>query len=135
MKRSAINQVIQQATHCFTQHGWVLPPQPRWDVTDFGLDDFRASGLVLVNLAEEAEYCEKLMYAMRQQVIPAHCHQQKKEDIICRNGELVIKLWLKDPAQEQATSPIQVKVNGALREYGPGMYYRRSEYRQRRCAR
>ncbi len=96
------------------------PPQPRWDVTDFGLNDFRASGLVLVNLAEEAEYCEKLMYAMRQQVIPAHCHQQKKEDIICRNGELVIKLWLKDPAEVQTANPIQVKVNGAMQEYEPG---------------
>jgi D-lyxose ketol-isomerase len=120
MKRSAINHVIVQAIHCFTKNGWVLPPKPRWDVTDFGLDNFQASGLVLVNLAEEAEYCEKLMYAMRQQVIPAHTHQKKKEDIICRNGELVIKLWSKDPADKPTAGHIQIKVNGAMTTYQAG---------------
>jgi D-lyxose ketol-isomerase len=121
MKRSEINQVILQAINCFTRNGWVLPPRPRWDVTDFGLNDFRRSGLVLVNLAEEKEYCEKLIYAMRQQLTPAHCHQKKKEDIICRNGELTIKLWLKDPADMPAADVIRLKVNGEITTYISGM--------------
>ena len=65
MKRSEINSLIQSAARCFGKHGWALPPNARWDVTDFGLGDWRRFGLVLVNLADEPEYCEKLMYAQK----------------------------------------------------------------------
>ena len=34
----------------FKQKGWYLPPNPKWDVTDFGLGDFENYGLVLVNI-------------------------------------------------------------------------------------
>jgi D-lyxose ketol-isomerase len=84
MKRSEINQAIKDSITFFKSNGWALPPTPRWDVTDFGLGDFRKSGLVLINLAEEPDYCEKLMYASINQVTPAHAHKKKKEDIICR---------------------------------------------------
>ena len=63
---------------------------PRWDVTDFGLGEWQRYGLVLVNLAEEPEYCEKLMYARRGMTTPWHYHLKKKEDIICRSGCLVV---------------------------------------------
>ena len=82
MKRSEINSVIREAAAAFVRHGWTLPPHPRWDITDFGLDDFGRVGLVLVNLAEQPEYCEKLMYARRRQTTPRHHHASKKEDII-----------------------------------------------------
>lgn len=90
MKRSEINQLARDARACFESHGWALPPNPRWDVTDFGLGDWRSFGLVLVNLAEEPEYCEKVMYAKRGMVTPMHSHKKKKEDIICRWGVLQI---------------------------------------------
>ena len=93
MKRSEINAAWHAALECFQRHGWHLPPEPRWDITDFGLDDFGHHGLVLVNLATEPEYCEKLMYARRGQVTPCHAHAKKKEDIICRAGELTLRLW------------------------------------------
>ncbi len=112
MKRSEINQVINQAKNFFEQNGWALPPKPRWDVTDFGLGDFGRTGLLLVNLAEEPEYCEKLMYALRNQLTPAHCHQKKKEDIICRTGTLVIILWNQDPACVKDPGQVHVRVNG-----------------------
>ena len=108
MKRSEINTVIRQATRAFRRHGWSLPPKPRWDVTDFGLGHFRKCGLTLVNLAEEKEYCEKLMFALKDQVTPIHYHAAKKEDIICRWGRLAIHLVSKTPA-------IWVKVNGEMR--------------------
>lgn len=92
MKRSEINTACQQALACFTRTGWNLPPVPQWDVTDFGLGDFAGAGLVLINLAAEPEYCEKLMYAVRGQVTPLHAHRQKKEDIICRAGRLALEL-------------------------------------------
>jgi D-lyxose ketol-isomerase len=107
MKRSEINAVIRQATKAFGKHGWTLPPKPRWDVTDFGLGDFRKCGLILVNLAEEKEYCEKLMFSLKNQVTPTHYHAFKKEDIICRFGKLAIHLVSKKPT-------IRVKVNGEM---------------------
>jgi D-lyxose ketol-isomerase len=93
MNRSEINLAYRQARECFRQHGWALPPNPHWDITDFGLGDFARIGLTLINLANEPEYCEKLMYARKGQTTPAHMHRKKKEDIICRWGELSLWLW------------------------------------------
>jgi D-lyxose ketol-isomerase len=98
MKRSSINSAYREASACFARHGWILPPQPRWDITDFGLGDFDRNGLVLVNLADEPEYCEKLMFARRGQATPCHSHARKKEDIICRAGELTLRLWPLKPS-------------------------------------
>jgi D-lyxose ketol-isomerase len=99
MKRSAINVLVRSAEACFRAHGWALPPKPRWDVTDFGLGDWQQFGLVLVNLAEEPEYCEKLMYARKGMTTPAHCHRRKKEDIICRWGRLAVQVWAGIPGE------------------------------------
>jgi len=109
MKRSEINRAIKEAEEAFARHGWALPPQPRWDVTDFGLGDFSRFGLVLVNLAEQPEYCEKIMYVRRKQVTPLHHHAKKKEDIVCRWGLLAIELA---PAKETE----RVQVNGEERD-------------------
>ena len=98
MKRSAVNQAYRDALACFGRHRWALPPRPRWDITDFGLGDFARHGLTLVNLASEPEYCEKLMFARRNQATPCHTHARKKEDIICRAGELTLRLWPAKPA-------------------------------------
>lgn len=114
MKRSTINQAIKQASNCFEKHHWSLPPSPLWDVTDFGLGKFEKFGLVLINLAEEAEYCEKLMFAFKNQVTPYHAHKQKKEDIIVRNGRLALLLSEGNPETVEAGVPFQVKVNGKL---------------------
>jgi D-lyxose ketol-isomerase len=101
LKRSVINNLIRSAQTCFYIHGWILPPKPRWDVTDFGLGDWKKFGLVLVNLAEEPEYCEKLMFALKGMTTPAHCHKKKKEDIICRWGKLAVQVWAGYPAESQ----------------------------------
>lgn len=114
MKRSTLNAICREAQACFARHHWALPPAPRWDVTDFGLDDFERFGLVLINLATEPEYCEKLMYARSGQTTPCHTHARKKEDIICRHGELGLRLW---PARPGANKPLPatfaVPINGA----------------------
>jgi len=107
VKRSRINAAIREATAAFERHGWTLPPNPRWDVTDFGLGDFENCGLVLVNLAEQPEYCEKLMFTKKNQKTPEHYHASKKEDIICRYGELAVQLLPKG-------QPLSVQVNGEL---------------------
>ena len=112
MKRSEINGVVREAGVAFQRHGWTLPPNPRWDVTDFGLGNFSQDGLTLVNLAEQPEYCEKLMYVRQNQVTPRHYHAKKKEDIICRWGKLVIEL--------PSAQPVRLQVNGEFREITPG---------------
>jgi D-lyxose ketol-isomerase len=112
MKRSEINEAIRQAQEAFANAGWVLPPNPRWDVTDVGLGRFREVGLVLVNLAEEPEYCEKLMFSLENQVTPMHTHRIKKEDIICRAGRLAIELWQGDPRGAEPGAELTVRRNG-----------------------
>ncbi len=119
MKRSEINQLIRDASAAFERGGWTLPPEPRWDVTDFGLGDWRRYGLVLVNLAEEPEYCEKLMYAKRRMTTPAHCHKDKTEDIIARSGVLRVQLWAAPPGPAEDET-VHVKVNGEPRELQTG---------------
>jgi D-lyxose ketol-isomerase len=110
MKRSEINSLIQSASSCFQAHGWALPPNPRWDITDFGLGYWRRHGLVLVNLADEPEYCEKLMYAREGMTTPAHAHGKKKEDIICRWGKLAVQVWAGEPAAS-LSKPLNIPVN------------------------
>jgi D-lyxose ketol-isomerase len=120
MKRSSINNTIKAATVFFGKNGWVLPPSPRWDVTDFGLNDFKRCGLLLINLCEEPEYCEKLMYASKAQETPLHYHKKKKEDIICRNGMLEIYLWNCDSNSIDETGKLTVKLNGVEVTKEPG---------------
>jgi D-lyxose ketol-isomerase len=44
MKRSEINTIYKEAKDCFIANGWALPPEPAWDITDFGLADFTHFG-------------------------------------------------------------------------------------------
>lgn len=109
MKRSKINAAVKEAMEAFEKHQWALPPNPKWDVTDFGIGEFDKLGLVLVNLSEQPEYCEKIMYARKGQLTPAHHHAKKKEDIICRHGELAIQLKSDNPTE-------RLQVNGEWRD-------------------
>lgn len=83
-----------------------------------GWGDFKKFGLVLVNLADEEEYCEKLMYAEKDQVTPPHTHKKKKEDIICRNGELIVQVWKGEP--EKANSEFKIQINGEMTTVSSG---------------
>jgi D-lyxose ketol-isomerase len=131
MKRSEINAAIADAQLAFERHHWHLPPQPRWDVTGFGLGDFRKFGLILVNLAELPQYCEKLMYARAGQVTPLHCHRQKQEDIICRVGTFAIRLVPNGPEGQpgHGEGQVRVLVNGQERVFPAGetIYIRQGE--------
>ncbi|MFI5386610.1 MAG: D-lyxose/D-mannose family sugar isomerase [Fimbriimonadales bacterium] len=130
MKRSDINRLIRDASTCFAAHGWTLPPNPRWDVTDLGLGDWRRFGLVLLNLAEEPEYCEKLMYSKRGMVTPMHYHKKKKEDIIARWGSLSVEVWPAGPGSVPRSIGVpsgstdgprfEIQVSGDLRRVSAG---------------
>ncbi len=118
MKRSEINGAIADARLAFEKHQWHLPPRPRWDVTGFGLGNFKEFGLVLVNLAELPEYCEKLMFAKRDQLTIMHCHKKKQEDIICRTGTFGIRLAnrTEDWKVDRSGDPVQVLINGEAQQ-------------------
>lgn len=120
MKRSQINKALSDAMRCFEAAKWALPPKPRWDVTDCGLGRFEEVGLVLVNLAELPEYCEKLMYSRHRQVTPMHTHRKKKEDIICRSGRLAIELWKGHPDHTRKDETFSVLRNGEKSEIRSG---------------
>ncbi len=118
MKRSEINAAIARAQTCFQTHGWALPPHPQWDVTDLGLEDFRRWGAVLINLALEEEYSEKLIYLFHRQIIPAHCHKKKKEDIIARFGVFSVQIWFGQPGCWKPSG--QVQINNIMRQVRSG---------------
>jgi len=100
MKRSAINQAYREALACFSLHHWALPAHPMWDITDFGLGDFERNGLVLVNLADEPEYGEKLM---------------------CRAGELTLRLWPLKPSPGTALpASFSARIDGRPAEVRTG---------------
>lgn len=118
MKRSEINSALAKAMRCFAANQFALPPKPGWDATDFGLNDFHRYGAVLVNLALENEYSEKVIYMTHRQAIPSHCHRKKKEDIICRAGVFSLQVWFGMPGQWDATGKIQV--NNAMQAVPSG---------------
>ena len=120
MKRSAINAIVKDAEIFFDKNHWALPPNPKWDVTDFGLNDFKNYGLVLVNLAEEKEYCEKIMYAKKGMKTPFHCHKKKKEDIIVRIGQMAIIVHKNHPEHSGNESDFTIQINGMPSKIKPG---------------
>jgi len=123
MKRSEVNSAVNMAKNHFEKHNWNLPPSPRWDVTDFGLGEFDRFGLVLVNLTEEQEYCEKIMFAKKGQTTPAHAHKVKKEDIICREGTLCIQCWKDYYANGNGNGKsltFELKLNGEYKTFKNG---------------
>lgn len=123
MKRSQINSAIADASLAFARHHWHLPPNPRWDVTGFGLGDFEHKGLVLVNLAELPQYCEKLMFAKAGQKTVMHYHRQKQEDIICRVGTFAIRLAGRKSdgsVERDASAKVRVLLNGEERQVPAG---------------
>jgi len=112
MKRSEINQLIQQSKEFFSEMNFHLPPWAfwkledwkgkydtcseivdnmlGWDLTDFGSGDFHKRGLILFTIRngnikkDKKPYAEKVMIVEEMQETPMHFHWSKMEDIINR---------------------------------------------------
>ena len=124
MKRSEINKVIKDMEILINEYRFALPPfahwtpsewdnigheydeirdnQLGWDITDYGLDDFKKVGMALItlrngNLANpkyKKSYAEKLIMLYEGQTSPMHFHWNKMEDIINRGGnDCYIKVY------------------------------------------
>jgi D-lyxose ketol-isomerase len=142
VKRSEINLIMRQADEFIRQQNFYLPPfaywtpeewqrkgpdakeivasRLGWDITDFGLGDFRKFGLFLFTLRNGSPenwktlqgklYAEKILIVEDSQVTPMHFHWSKMEDIINRGGgKLCIKLY-KSTADEGLDEAGEVNV-------------------------
>lgn len=148
MKRSEINAIMRDADAFMREHGFHLPPFAYWtpddwkgkgsevreivdralgwDITDFGLGDYRNKGLFIftirngdpANLARGGGklYAEKVLISDVGQLAPFHFHWRKVEDIINRGGgDLVIQLYNSTDDDGLADSPVTVTTDGVVR--------------------
>ena len=120
MKRSAVNEILDQSWSFMKGHGVHLPPfahwtpdQMRapeaaevrarglgWDITDYGQGRFDEMGLFLFTARNGSHedltsgrgmlYAEKIMISRRDQLSPMHRHNIKAEDIINRGGGTLV---------------------------------------------
>ena len=154
MKRSEINAILQDADAFIRSRGFYLPPfaywSPQawatkgeevheivenhlgWDITDFGLGDFRRFGLFLFTVRNGKSsniqtmtgklFAEKLMIVEDGQITPMHFHWSKMEDIINRGGgKLNIQLYNATSQDGLDTdNDVQVSVDGMRRTVKAG---------------
>lgn len=149
MKRSEINQKIREAIQFFDELNFKLPPWGYWslddwklnketcseifanglgwDLTDFGSGNFEQTGLLLFTLRngnlerDQKPYAEKIMIVDENQITPMHFHWSKMEDIINRGGgNLLIKLYPSNEAEELADHEFEVSLDGIKKIFTPG---------------
>ena len=153
MKRSTINTILRDAEGYFREQNFQLPPfaywTPEdwrhkgpevseivnkglgWDITDYGLGDFKRYGLLLFTIrngslkawqqGKDRPYAEKIMIAEAGQQHQMHFHWKKVEDIINRaGGRLAIQLHNSTPDNELADTDVTVLVDGVLRTLKAG---------------
>ncbi len=153
MKRSEINAVMRDADEFIRSRGFYLPPfaywtpddwrgkgpQVReivendmgWDITDFGLGDYKKTGLFLFTLRNGAAgnlkamrgkiYAEKLLITGVDQVTPLHFHWHKAEDIINRGGgRLIVQLYNSTPDEGLDDAEVTVSMDGVRHTIAAG---------------
>ncbi len=151
MRRSEINNAIIFAKRILTKHQFFLPHfaelSPNdwlrltndniqdietgslgWDVTDFGVGDFKHLGLTLFTIRNRSEcnnkpYAEKVMVCQAGQVTPMHYHWNKMEDIINRGGgNLILELYNRHPKTDllDEETMVEVEIDGIWHTFSPG---------------
>jgi D-lyxose ketol-isomerase len=119
MKRSALNAMTRMAENCFKRERYALPPGAIFEPTDFGMGKPNEYALVEVMLGSWAEYSERLMFARKGWITPCHCHNKRKEDIICRWGQLEFRVWPSSPAAPFART-VKLPINNKVVEVESG---------------
>lgn len=149
MKRSEINQIMNNAKTFMAERKFVLPPLAYWsvadwkknkedaaeiienmlgwDITIFGSGDFYNRGLFLFTIrngkfnVDKKPYAEKIMIVEENQETPMHFHWNKMGDIINRSGgNLVIELYNSTPDKKFDTTPVRFKTDGVSRQVKAG---------------
>jgi Protein of unknown function (DUF1498). len=147
MKRSEINAVIKRFEKLLAEYKFALPPflsfTPEewktkgheydeirenmlgWDVTDYGMGDFKRLGLALITIRNgnannpkkyPKVYAEKIMMCEPGQVSPMHFHWKKMEDIINRGGG-VIEFTLYNATEDGELADTDVEIFQDGRHY------------------
>jgi D-lyxose ketol-isomerase len=105
----------------------IFDNQLGWDLTDFGLGNFSASGLLLFTLRNGnpkkglKSYAEKIMVVEENQLTPMHFHWSKMEDIINRGGgNLMIQLYASTDKEELSSQDFELSLDGISRICSPG---------------
>jgi D-lyxose ketol-isomerase len=149
MKRSEINRLQKDAVDFFRKQNFYLPKwafwtkndwqkkqlvvteivenKLGWDITDFGLNDFEKSGLLLFTIrngkfdsSEDKTYAEKIMIVQEEQITPWHFHWNKTEDIINRGGgNLIIELCKATEDEKLSDAPVNVQIDGIRHTINP----------------
>lgn len=102
-----------------------------WDITDFGRGEFDQFGLVLFTIRNGHPddlkkqtgkmYAEKIMISRNNQKTPMHYHWTKMEDIINRNGSvLVFELYAATDDDKLSESDFTLSVDGMQRTFQAG---------------
>jgi len=141
MKRSELNNIIDEAIAFCDQMHFLLPPfaywsledwkskgdeyaeimdnQMGWDITDFGSGDFQHIGLLIfvlrngnfTNPKYVKPYCEKILIQDEGQVLPTHFHWKKMEDIINRGGGNLMVALYNSISDDEVDKRTPVKVS------------------------
>lgn len=93
-------------------------------VLDFGLGEFRRTGLIEYWIANEAEagYCGKYLFVFDGQVCPRHWHRTKHETFFVVKGVLVVELDGRSvELGEGERLPIPARVPHSFRGKGPAL--------------
>ena len=152
MKRSEINTCIREAAGFFHSMGFQLPPfagrssaewrrvaatadiseiqelKLGWDVTDHGLGNFAARGLLLFTIRNgggrhSKPYAEKIMMVRDRQETPMHFHWKKMEDIINRGGgDLHVCVYNAGNDDGLAETPVAIAIDGERRVLPAGSW-------------
>lgn len=140
MKRSEINNILQESKDFFNVFGFKLPKYSLftlddwkkanlsvmkeilegnlgWDVTDFNQGNFKKIGLTLFSLRNKSlenhkPYAEKVLIIRENQLTPLHYHWHKMEDIVNRGGGiLTLQLYNRDPKTDLLDTTSRVSVS------------------------
>lgn len=143
MKRSEINKVIKDMERLCDEYRFSLPPfcswTPQdwenkgtecdeirdnrlgWDITDYGLDNFKKVGFALITIRNgntkmeqyKKPYAEKLLMLYPGQTAPMHYHWSKMEDIINRGGnDVYITVFNGDEEGNELDTDVVVAKDG-----------------------
>lgn len=143
MKRSEINAVIKRFENMLEKYHFEIPPYLKftpeewktkgheydeirdnmlgWDVTDYGMGDFKHLGLALITIRNgnvhndkyTKTYAEKIIMCDEGQVSPMHFHWNKMEDIINRGGnDIHFTLYNATEDEQLADTPVKIFQDG-----------------------
>lgn len=150
MKRSEINKHIVQAIAFAKKMNMPLPPfafwtieqwsmegvecneirhlMLGWDVTDFGLGNYKKTGRTLFTLRNGSlsydiyprRYSEKFIFIEENQAAPVHFHRNKTDDIINRGGgNILVQTSKVTPDGSRSDENFELSINGIRTRLNP----------------